>query len=152
MRGSRLWLTELAACAWIAAACSNPLSAQQRELDANRERWQASDIVSYTYRLEIGCFCPPEITSPVLVRVSQDSIVSVVYAASGDTVAALVSSFYTVGGLFEVVEDAIEREAHELSVIYDDSLGYPRRIVIDYEEQAVDEELALTASDLTPDG
>ncbi len=153
MRKSGTWLLELTVLAWLAGACSDPVSGQQRELDTNRDLWDAANIVDYTYRLQITCFCPPEITRPVIVQVGQDSIVSVVDVTSRERVqSSLIGSFYTVDGLFDVIQDAIDSEAHELSVSYDPDLHYPSRIVIDYDERAVDEELALTASDLVPGG
>lgn len=148
-RMHRNYLLELAMLAGMAAACSDPVSGQQRELDSNRDLWRGENITEYTYTLQITCFCPPEITQPVVVRVSQDSILSVVGAASGQPVeGSLIANFYTVDDLFEVVQDAIDREAHQLSVTYDADLHYPISIVIDYDERAVDEELALTASQL----
>ncbi len=147
------FLLELAVLAGMAGACSDPASGQQRELDLNRDRWRSENITEYTYTLQITCFCPPEITQPVLVRVSEDSILSVVDAASGEPVeGSLIGNFYTVDDLFDVVQDAIDGEAHQLSVTYDPHLGYPISIVIDYDELAVDEELALTASELKPGG
>ncbi len=135
----------------LAVACSDPVSGQQRELDLNRGLWNDESITEYTYTLQITCFCPPEITQPVVVRVSQDSILSVVSAANGEPVAgALIGNFYTVNDLFDVVQDAIDGGAHQLSLTYDPDLHYPISIVIDYDEQAVDEELALTAGQLKP--
>ncbi len=147
----RKCLLGLAVLAGMSGACSDPVSGQQRELDANRGLWSDENITEYTYTLQISCFCPPEITQPVVVRVSQDSILSVVSVASGEPVeGSLVGNFYTVEDLFDVVQDAIDGEAHELSVTYDADLHYPTSIVIDYDERAIDEELALTASQLKP--
>ncbi len=135
----------------MAGACSDPVSGRQRELDSHRDLWNDENITEYTYTLQITCFCPPEITQPVVVRVSQDSILSVVNAANGEPVdGSLLGNFYTVDDLFDVVQDAIDGEAQQLSVTYDADLHYPSSIVIDYDERAIDEELGLTASQLKP--
>lgn len=153
MRISSKWLLAVFSLHLLAAACSDPLSGQQKDLVTNRELWEAEAISDYSYRLQVLCFCPPEITDPVIVEVSQDSIIAVVDAASGEPVdSARFRNYYTVAGLFDVIENAIDREAHELVVTYDAVLHYPTRIIIDPIEQAVDEELSLLASDLLPGG
>lgn len=146
---SSRWLLAVASLHLIVAACADPLSGQQKDLVTNRELWEAEAISEYSFRLQVLCFCPPEVTDPVILEISQDSIIAVVDAASGEPVeSARFRNYYTVDGLFGVIENAIDREAHELVVTYDAVLHYPTRIVIDYDEQAVDEELTLMASEL----
>lgn len=48
--------------------------------------------------------------------------------------------------LFEVVQDAIDQEAHTLTVEYHAQLGYPTSIDNDYWLNAVDEEVSFRAS------
>jgi hypothetical protein len=53
----------------------------------------------------------------------------------------LAPHFPTVDGLFDVIKDAMDRDVHQLRVTYDGDTGIPVDIWIDYEANAVDEEL-----------
>ena len=58
--------------------------------------------------------------------------------------------FRTVDGLFDLVQDAYNRNAHEVQVEFDPSRGYPTRIWIDYVLMITDEEIGFTLlSDVT---
>jgi hypothetical protein len=68
---------------------------------------------------------------------------------TGDAIPEEWRPFYlTVPELFDFVEDAIDRRAHEIDVRYDPESGYPTHIRIDYVENAIDEEMAFEASAL----
>ena len=57
--------------------------------------------------------------------------------------------FYdTVEDLFDLIEDAIARDAAVLEVRYDGRLGYPRAIVLDFSVDVADDELSVTVSGL----
>ena len=45
-----------------------------------------------------------------------------------------------INGLFEVIQDAIDDEADQITVSYDSELGYPTNIEIDYNVNAIDDE------------
>jgi hypothetical protein len=52
--------------------------------------------------------------------------------------------FRTIDGLFDLVQDAYARDAHEVQVEFDPSRGYPTRIWIDYVLMVADEEMGFT--------
>ena len=85
------------------------------------------------------------------VEVSARVVVAVRDSETGNPVAPELEELYPgVEGLFEVVQDALDRDAHRVTVLYDPTLGYPREISIDYLEFAIDEELMLNAEGLVP--
>lgn len=136
----------LASCS---ALQSGPLDGAQAELNRQRRQWRAQEIEDYSYTVRRLCFCPESFTDPVEVRVSGGEVVARSYRGSGEAVAGENARFWPpVEGLFEIVQDAIDRDADSLLVDYHPSLGYPISIRIDYEEMAIDEELTVTASDL----
>ena len=55
-----------------------------------------------------------------------------------------VQLYLTIDGLFDLIQDAYDRNAHEVQVEFDPSRGYPTRIYIDYSEMIADEELGFT--------
>jgi hypothetical protein len=116
-------------------------------LDQHRERWADQDIDSYRYELQVVCFCPPEATGPVLVIVRDGITDSVLYVANGNTPEQPYFERYdTIEDLFLVIDDALDQEAHEIDVTYDETLGFPTRIAIDFIEAAIDDEVTYTIS------
>lgn len=72
---------------------------------------------------------------------------SVVYADTGASVATDYFQHYdTVEKLFDAIQDAIKRDADEVTVTYDPALGYPSNISIDFEEMAIDDEITFVVS------
>jgi hypothetical protein len=119
------------------------------ELEANRKRWASLALTSYEYVLARSCFCPPAFLGPVLVRV-EDSVVterSFVEVIEPDP-GAPGESFPSVAGLFDIIADAYERDAHVVEVTYDPETGVPLDIYVDYEQNVADEELGLTVESL----
>ncbi|UCD24069.1 MAG: hypothetical protein JSW51_13740 [Gemmatimonadota bacterium] len=129
-------------------ACSEPHGPEQSELNANFAKWQSANVGDYEFRFQRLCFCA--FIEPVTIEVRAGQIASVVHADSGTVVDTTQLSWYflTVDGLFEAVQDAIDREAHSLTVEYHVQLGYPTSIDIDYSLNVADEEVSFRASEV----
>ena len=85
---------------------------------------------------------------PVRVSVTNGQARSVVYAESG---AHVGSPFYhTISSLFDLIQNAIDNEADQVTVSYDGEFGYPMNIEIDYSSNSVDDEYTLTAYAFSP--
>jgi hypothetical protein len=123
----------------------SPDGGVRSELEENRERWEGARPTSYSVTVERLCFCGPDWRGPVRIRVEGATAVERVYVDSGLPVGADAAPFFpTVDGLFQVILDALDRDAHEIRVSYDPGTGIPFDIWIDYEENTVDEELGFT--------
>jgi hypothetical protein len=121
----------------------------QSRLDSNRELWESSGRSDYQIEYRRNCFCPSDITSPVVVAVVEGSIDSVTYAESGEPVREDARDLFPdVAGLFDILQDAVDRDAASIRVSYDSRLGYPVSIAIDYETMMADEELGFSVSGL----
>ena len=136
----------------VAAACSDAGTGPgdlRLEIATHRALWEASRPERYTYALKRLCFCAVEAIGPVRVVVSGDSVISRTYVEGGDTVGPNeVDLFPGVDGLFRVLDDAIASGAADIRVTWDDRLGYPTEISIDYLAMAVDDELGLVITEL----
>ncbi|MDA0329187.1 MAG: DUF6174 domain-containing protein [Gemmatimonadetes bacterium] len=118
------------------------------ELERNQERWERVAPAAYQYAVERLCFCGLEARGPVRVTVVGSAVSSRVYVDSGDPVPAnFGESFPTVPGLFDILRDAIDRDAHEIRVTYDPETGVPIDFWIDYLEMAIDEELGIRVTE-----
>ncbi len=119
---------------------------QEERLERNWREWRSLDIDDYEIVVQRGCFCDENIMRPVRVLVRNDAIVSLTFDDTGAPVpAAYWGLFHSIDGLFGIVDDAIDKDAHDLEVRYDGSYNFPRLIEIDYSRNAVDEEVTFTA-------
>jgi hypothetical protein len=117
----------------------------------NRQKWTRQNLENYRYTLQVGCFCPPEVRQPVVVEVRNGKVTSVTAAENGKSVNPdYFQNYDSVAKLFEIVEDAIARDAYRLDIAYDETLGYPTQINIDYNQYMADEERYLTIENLAP--
>jgi hypothetical protein len=120
----------------------------KESLNRHRQQWASQEISSYRYQLRVNCFCPPEITDPVIVEVRDGATISVSYAATGRPAESRYFEKYdSVDELFLVIDDALGRRAAEISVTYDEKLSLPTRIYIDFVKQAIDDEIAYDVSE-----
>jgi hypothetical protein len=121
-----------------AAGCDNPFDNdqfQREELARARALWSREGGPSYTFTLELQCYCAPGTSlAPVTVTVKIGQPVSRTYVKklpADPSIAASAEVFGrydTVDDLFEVIEDAIDRDANVLQVGYNDEKGFPEVI------------------------
>lgn len=116
-----------------------------RQLNLNRRLWDKQNISNYRYTFSNGCFCIPEARGPVIIEV-RNGKTTITSVATGQPVAnpELFDNYNTIPKLFNVIQDAINRQAYSLNINYSPKFGYPTQINIDYNSQIADEEIYLT--------
>ncbi len=103
---------------------------QNEKLTEARTHWDRQDVASYSYILELECFCAPASQlRPVLATVQNGAVTSVLYwdenpAKRTPAPADVFAPYDTVEELFDVVEEAIRRDADVLQVGYDPSTAF----------------------------
>jgi uncharacterized protein DUF6174 len=124
-------------------------SSNLKKVSFNRRLWYKQKIYNYRYTLTRSCFCQPKATEPVVIEVRNGVTNSITYAKTGQRVdPKLFQSYNTIPKLFNIIYNAIDRKAANLSVQYNPKLGYPTQINIDYNRQIADEEIYLTIENL----
>jgi len=119
------------------------LAGLRAELRIQRERWAAQRMFDYQLTMSRACFCPPEGAGLVVITVLEGEATAWQYFLSGDTIAPeWRAAFPTVDGLFDFLADAIDRGAAEIEVRYDEQIGVPTTIRVDYRLAVADEEIA----------
>jgi hypothetical protein len=136
----------------LAAACgvtgpSGRHAEEQARLDQARIRWRAQALTDYTFVFRRGCFCVPEVREPATVTVRGGAIASVVSVEGGAPRDPAL--FYTIEGLFGLVQDAIDEDAAVIRTEYDPARGFPVSAYLDRSERIADEELSFEVSALT---
>jgi hypothetical protein len=120
---------------------------EEDRLARNAQLWSTSRPARYSFILQRVCFCGTEVTQRVLIEVADGAVTSRTYVDGDQPVPAQWHDLFPdMEGVFDVVRDAVERRAAVLDVQYDPDRGYPRSVIIDYVENAVDEELTLRVS------
>jgi hypothetical protein len=140
-------LVVLAACSSITFS-SDRLDAIQQELNRHYRDWKSQRIASYEYHFVRFCLCDPNLTRPAVVNVVDSAVARVTYGDGSTAPDSLLRSFFTVEGLFQQVQVAINLGVDSLVVEYDPTLHYPTKIVVDQDRLVPNDELALFASDL----
>lgn len=124
------------------------------------EKWEENKIPNYEFSYNVGCFCPQ--LTPALIVVNSDSVYQVLESGTRDSLFIQTgestfeyagdiykSFYYTIDGLFEVVKNA-RGDAYKLNVEYNNDIGFPESIDIDYIKNAIDDEIGYSVSDYRP--
>ena len=91
----------------------------------------------------------PDWTRPVVIDVKDNRIGRIVYADDEAPVGPTYwKSYHTVDELFALIDSALVRDAAQVTVQFDEALGYPTQLYIDEDLRIADEELGITASDV----
>lgn len=139
---------------WLLVILASCTLVEQRDdmarLAEHRQRWRSHHITDYRYRLQILCFCLPEIRQPVIIEVRNNVTVSITAAESGAAVdLEHFKSLDTIEKLFDLIEAAIAGKATRIDVMYDPTWGIPTRIRIDHLKNAVDDEVEYIVTEFT---
>jgi hypothetical protein len=124
------------------------------DLDGARARWQTAALGRYEYGYHKYCECHRDSPPETIVTVRDGNVVGVRHRPAGsDTeVPAADKNFeyyWTVDGLFALIASAQERGV-QVRASYDDALGYPREVYIDYDANFIGDELDVRLTSVTP--
>ncbi|EAZ89915.1 DUF6174 domain-containing protein [Crocosphaera chwakensis] len=118
------------------------------ELKENRQLWRSQQLKNYQYIYQQQCFCPLPSNVPLKVSVKNDKITQVVNLNNNQVITDLTLP-KTIEELFKIIKDAIQRNADEILITYDPTLGYPTRVAIDYQKILADDEITYTVKNLS---
>ena len=139
----------------LLAACSvSDWCLADDDFDMNRALWRAAAITSYEYRYEKVCDCHRDISAETIVTVRDGEVIEVRYARDDYLSEMPVAPkeyrwFRTIDDLFTLVATAAEN-AKTLRVAYDQGLGYPAYIYIDYDHALIGDEVELEVTAMRP--
>lgn len=135
----------------ILPGCSSVTGPAAEELEENLRTWRARGISSYTYAYRLNCFCGGPGIRPVEIEVRDGAVAAVRVLETGEPEEFFdPEAFPTVEDLFQTIREALDRDPFRIRAEYDDLLGYPRDVFIDFEQNVIDEEFGFVTSDLEP--
>ena len=131
--------------ALLLLACNKDQTDPPNEFEVNKNKWEALDLNSYSFTLQISCFCTEETTRPKEIKVvnNQITLVNEIPYDPEDH-----WNVMTISQLFDEIENAEREEVFMLSVEYDTDKGFPNSVYIDREEMIADEEIGYTVTNL----
>jgi len=146
-RALPLWFT-VAACFALAAA------AQPTDFAAARNAWRRAALTDYEYGYRKYCACHPDSPPETIVTVRGGAIVNVRHRLADSTTevparAGSLQYYWTVDELFELIDSARRRGA-AVQATYDRDRGFPTEIHIDYDKNAIGDELDVVLTTVTP--
>jgi hypothetical protein len=141
----RLEALPLVLAASCLVACGSPGRSRQ---ESSRALWSEEGPTSHQFTLRWICFCVPDFTRPTRITVRDGAIASATDEETGMAVDPSTRRLLTIDGLFDVIDDAYQRNAAQVDVTYDPNDGHPVSANIDYDKNAVDEELGFRVLDL----
>ena len=115
-------------------------SSIEDRLNTNKKLWSKSTLKNYSFVVRKSCFCPD--LKKKFVEVKNSKVSSVKYIPSNEILTQeAINKEKVIPDYFSFIQDAIDREAHDINVTYNSTYGYPEKIKIDYTQKAVDEEM-----------
>lgn len=110
-------------------------------LDSAQERWEKENVQDYTFEFRWLCFCTPDYVRPVSLTVRGGVLISGEYTDTGSTLTIeQLDRYQTIDELFEMIEEAVADNAHQITATYNQTYGFPDDVYIDYREMLADEE------------
>ena len=104
-----------------------------------RNRWEAFGPRSYEFDFQWSCFCAPDYTRPVRIRVEDGQVVSLTDPETGETVTPPhAETFMTIDGLYDWIAERIENKTYSETIEYSDEFSYPGRFDDDPMAHAID--------------
>ena len=123
----------------------------QAQLDKYRALWTSTGATDYSFELAPRAMFQYELREPVRIEVVNRVKSTVKYVESGITPKHdSIERYVTIDGLFDTIQDAIDRKAYSIFVSYDRNFGYPTNAGFDYSYFTVDEEYGFAVSGFTP--
>jgi hypothetical protein len=136
----------LAACTAVGNAMGS-----QSEIEQNKEKWQDANISHYRYHLSITCFCVFTQYMPLIIEVDNGEVVSMEFQSGNEIDESnreYFDKYATIDRLFAELEADSNGAADEVIAKYDPSYGFPTEVTIDFVQEATDDELYLSLSNV----
>jgi hypothetical protein len=111
------------------------------QIDEMWEQWESQAPQEYQFEFRWNCFCPPGFREWAVVAVEDGEVVSVA-PAEADLEEDLppASEYRTIAGLYNLLKEAVQQQAHQIDLEFDQEQAVPTFVYIDYDALITDEE------------
>lgn len=152
----RVWLLRSAVAVTVAVSivclpvgCDDDGGPQPLDFVVAMQKWESRGPSDYSFDYALTCFCGM-LTWPIRVEVRGGEVVRATRAGTEDELSEEeLAQLPTIDELFAMIAEAIEQDAAVIDATYDDELGYPVSVFIDWIKNAVDDEVSFTVTNVT---
>jgi hypothetical protein len=142
---SKILLAVLLLCVVTSPGCKkNESSPETKSLSDAKALWETSNISNYSFKSKMNCFCVDVSKYEITVT---NKIITSVKNEQGQNIQFANKNLKTIDELFEYLQNSLEKNPYKATIIYDQTLGFPTSIYIDFDQQMIDEEIGYTISD-----
>ncbi|CAJ1967670.1 unnamed protein product [Cylindrotheca closterium] len=141
----------------ISAWALTPLTKWQTELEAGKLLWSEQNLKTYDHTCQRSCRCPDGMHQQLCECSDESQLAKLVQVVDGKVFAvdgspvqatqrsssASLDEVPTLGGLFTIIQEAINGNAFRVDVDYDPEYAYP--VLIDFTRDPADEECIISA-------
>ena len=131
----------LTACVEETQTIIDKPSEVHKKLDENKKLWKNKNIQNYSFVVQISCFCLPEEKKQITVKNAE--LFEAKFIPSNTPIEDN-SKEKTIMAYFDMIQDALDKNAHLVSVVYDKTYGFPVSISINQDKQMTDGEIHYT--------
>ena len=144
-RGAVAATVLLSGCVIFSAGDDDP----QANLTEHRALWDGTGIADYTFNFQRICFCNAQFIIPVRLTIRGDTIIEVFDLQEEQPIETYAPGDYLgIDELFDFLQGAIDQNAVEIDVSYDQNLGHPVDITVDFSRQRFNDDLAFQIREL----
>ncbi len=122
-------------------------SLPQSELTRSKELWSSKGIHSYRFTLQRGCFCSPDVLTPVVIEVHGDTTTSITKVGGGTVDGTAFASYNTIDKIFTAIQNTLDIHGNVNATTYHTTQGYPIQVDLDPHPNLADDEESLQVSD-----
>lgn len=137
-------------CVLLLGCAAERYEKELNRLSNAREKWnsiKAANSGEYVFKLHLSCYCYG--TDPVQITIDSDTIKSVLDIDSQKVLPSSDNNYYkTIDQWFDWIDKSLDEKPYSVSVTYDDTLGYPKAVFFDFEENVVDDEINVSISNV----
>lgn len=120
----------------------------QELLNLGRATWGSTGNATYSFTMLRSCLCTGGNDS-ARVHVVNGSVTSLVDPTTGDVVGSPKDTlFRTIPGVFDLLQDILNRHPEDLSVRWNPTLGIPVQITTDFSSRRNEDDLSIRISEL----
>ena len=132
--------------ALLSSCGSGSGSAPSSPLQTNEALWRSRALSSYRYMLTTAAF-NTQAGHPVIVEVHKGATASITPVEGGFTPdSTYFAQYSTVEKLFDVIRNAEDAKANQVTTSYDSHDGFPANAFVDPIRQAADDEFGFQVS------
>jgi hypothetical protein len=112
-----------------------------KELDKNKKLWKKTAIKNYSFVVKETSFYPIQEKKHIIVN---NGLLTKAKFIPSDTPIEDISKEKNIDDYFDIIKDALDKNAYKVTVSYDKKYGFPSSISIDYNSKIADEEMYYT--------